>query len=315
MHQLEMKESDDQEKDECSSAVSSDITFSWNTSQEVLLKGISERANCMRWLHNQCQLHFEYYNFYLTIPNVIISTLNGSFTMSLNSLFTSPESQKVATTMIGLISIFSAILTTLNQYVKSQQMMESHRAAGLSYSKLHRVITNELALRRDQRSNALDFLKSIRQEQDRLENTSPSILPKIIAKFNIQFASRQIEKPEIAGDLDETDVNRSVKISAMRVVNEIGKAIKQTINSVSVTPVLSDKENSPKTSISIRHVSGLYPIRSMATIQCNENKKESIVEELTRIITTDTDRSIPPTPPITELKGSNGPRGSSRPTN
>ncbi len=190
---------------------SSVIAASWNDSQERLLKGIAERSNCMRWLHTQCNLYFEYLNFYLTIPNVIISTLNGSFTMSLTSLFPDLDSQKAATTIIGLISIFSAVLITMNQYVKSQQMMEAHRSAGLSYSKLHRMIMNELSLRRDQRSNGLDFLKLVRQEIDRLENTAPSILPAIIKRFNIQFAESEIEKPEIAGDLDQVEVNHEKK--------------------------------------------------------------------------------------------------------
>ena len=190
---------------------STEITNTWNESQENLLKAISERSNCMRWLHSQCQTHFEYMNFYLTIPNVIISTLNGSFTMSLNSLFPEPESQKYATTIIGLVSIFSAVLITMNQYVKSQQMMEAHRAAALAYGKLHRMISNELAMRRDQRSNGFEFLKVVRTEQDRLENMSPNILPNVINKFNRVFAHREIEKPEIAGDLDVVTVNTSAK--------------------------------------------------------------------------------------------------------
>jgi hypothetical protein len=165
----------------------------------------------MRWLHNQCNLHFESLNFWFTIPNVVISTLNGSFTMSLTSLFPDGEGQKVATTLIGLVSIFSAVLITMNQYMKSQQMMEAHRAAGLAYGKLHRIIMNELALRRDQRTNALEFLKLVRTEQDRLENSAPSVLPSVIRKFNKQFADREIEKPEIAGDLDETSVNQTSK--------------------------------------------------------------------------------------------------------
>lgn len=186
---------------------SSDIAATWNENEELFLKSTSERANCMRWMHNQCNLHFDNLNFYFTIPNVIISTLNGSLTMSLNSLFPDPGAQKYATTVIGLVSILSAVLITMNQYVKSQQMMESHRAAGLAYGKLHRMICNELAVRRDQRSNAIEFLKVVKAEQDRLESTSPNILPSIIMMFNRQFVDRNIEKPEIAGDLDATEVN------------------------------------------------------------------------------------------------------------
>jgi len=200
------------EKEDTQSETSTEIANTWNEGQEGLLKSISERSNGMRWLHTQCNYYFDTMNFYLTIPNIVLSTLNGGFTMSLTSVFPDSKSQHVATLIIGVISIFSAVLTTLNQYIKSQQMMEAHRSASISYGKLNRIINNELALRRDQRSNAIEFLKIIRSEQDRLENTAPSILPKIIIKFNTQFADRDIEKPEIAGDLDETTVNSSSKV-------------------------------------------------------------------------------------------------------
>jgi hypothetical protein len=86
-------------------------------------------------------------------------------------------------------------------------MAEAHHAAGLSYGKLHRTVMNELALRRDQRTNGMIFLQHVRTETDRLESTAPSILPHIIRLFNKQFAHRTIEKPEITGDLDEVEVN------------------------------------------------------------------------------------------------------------
>ena len=241
---MDTSKDDDNRSQGDNSIVSSATSTSWNSYQENLLKGISERSNCMRWLHNQCQLHFENLNFYFTIPNVIISTLNGSFTMSLTSLFSTPEEQKVATTIIGLISIFSAVLITMNQYVKSQQMMEAHRAAGLAYGKLHRIIMNELALRRDQRQNSLEFLKFVRTEQDRLENSSPSILPSVIRKFNKQFEHRDIEKPEIAGDLDETTINTSSK-TRRHIEEPAGSGITGMISKV--VPLL--RQDSPVASI------------------------------------------------------------------
>jgi hypothetical protein len=73
------------------------------------------------------------------------------------------------------------------------------------------MVSNELALRRDQRTNALEFLRVVRIEQDRLENMSPNILPQVIERFNKQFKDRDIEKPEVAGDLDEVLINHGVK--------------------------------------------------------------------------------------------------------
>jgi len=173
-------------------------------------------------------------NFYLTIPNIVISTLNGSITMSLNTLFPTPDEQKTATTIIGLISLFSAILITLNQYIKSQQMAEAHNAASLTYSKLYRTIMNELSLRRDQRTNGLDFLKYVRGEIDRLESSDPHILPFAIQQFNIKFHSSHIEKPELTGDLDPLEINTETESTEST----------QPIT-IKDTPQLPDPEPSP----------------------------------------------------------------------
>jgi hypothetical protein len=190
-----------------SNLVVRDILDTWNESQEILLKTICERSNCMRWLHTQCISYYDSLHFCLTIPNIIITTVNGSVTMSISSLFTNPHDQQTALTIVGLISLFSAALLTINQYIKSQQMSESHRIASIAYSKLYRTIMNELALRRDQRVNGLDFLNVVRSEIDRLESTSPSVLPFVIRKFNKKFLKNSIEKPEITGDLDEVYIN------------------------------------------------------------------------------------------------------------
>jgi hypothetical protein len=226
--------------DQKSNTDSSTDTTTWNTGQEELLKAISERSNCMRWLHTQCYYYFENANFFLTIPNVVISTLNGGFTMSLTSLFPDPSGQRAATTIIGLVSIFSAMLITMNQYIKSQQMMESHRAAALSQGKLYRMISNELALRRDQRTNALEFLRVVRIEQDRLENMSPNILPQVIERFNKQFKDRDIEKPEVAGDLDEVLINHGVKKSkgsfTPEIVERTNTLARRLTNKLSTVP-------------------------------------------------------------------------------
>ena len=234
---MEKKHDEDNE-----SETPSVIAASWNTAQEHLLKGISERSNGMRWLHTQSHIYFNNMNFYLTIPSVIITTVNGSVTMSLNSLFPDPAAQKVALTLLGLISIFSAILTTINQYAKSAQMSEAHRTSAVAYGKLHRIIMNELALRRDQRPNSMDFLKNVRTEQDRLENSSPTILENIILRFNTQFANRNIEKPEITGDIDEVNINKSPIVA---MLNRVYNFIKTPTDKAPIKPgrVLPNEEN------------------------------------------------------------------------
>ena len=192
------------------SLTSTAIANTWNSAHEELLAGIADRANCMRWMHNACNNHFELWNFWLTVPTIAISTVTGSATIGLSSLFPGP--QGTATTILGMLGITCGILNTLNQYMKTSQYAESNRIASLSYGKLHRLISNELALRRDQRCVAMDFLKLVRQEQDRLQETSPTILQSVIHRFNTLFKTNvDLERPEITGDLEHAQINRSAR--------------------------------------------------------------------------------------------------------
>jgi len=223
--------------DEENSETSSQIASTWNTSHETLLAAIADRSNCSRWLHNASQSYFDSYNFYLTVPNIAISTIAGSATIGLTSIFP-PDYQRTAATIIGLCTLGCGVLTSINQYMKSAQLAEAHRAAGIAHGKLHRVIASELTLRRDQRLNALDFLKVIRSEQDRLQETSPAILENIIKKFRLQFKDNvELEKPEIVGDLDHVQVNHSSKYESHTPTRPPNNTPNAT-NSLNATPTV-----------------------------------------------------------------------------
>ena len=167
------------------------------------MAAIGDRCNGYQWLHTHSQALYEGWNFYLTIPSIILSAITGSVTIGLTSLFPDQRGQTIATTVLGAVTIGSGVLTTVNQYMKSGALAEGHRAAALAYGKLYRLILTELSLRREQRAEAVVFLKQVRSEQDRLQEMSPSIPASVIAHFNAVFKdNKMLEKPEIVGDLD-----------------------------------------------------------------------------------------------------------------
>lgn len=193
------------------SETSSEIAQTWNTAQEELLASIADRSLGMSWMHSKSQRWYDSCNFWLTIPSIIIGTLSGSATMGLSS-WVDVENQKTAQIVVGLLTLSCGVLTSVNNFIKSSQRAEGHRSASLAYAKLHRMIQSEVALRRDQRVHAADFIKVIRTEQDRLEDTSPEVLDLVVHQFRKEFKHRtDLEKPEIAGDLDHVHVNRSMK--------------------------------------------------------------------------------------------------------
>jgi hypothetical protein len=195
---------------EDTSESSSDIANSWNSAHETLLASIGDKANCMRWMHTQSQIYYDRWNFWLSIPSVTLTALAGATTIGLTQL--NPTAQTYITILVGVVTISTGVLTSINQLIKAPQCSEGHRIASIAYGKLYRVISNELALRRDQRTNAQEFLKVIRVEQDRLEESCPVIHSNIIRRFNEKVESNvTLEKPEIVGELDHIHVNMSSK--------------------------------------------------------------------------------------------------------
>jgi hypothetical protein len=150
------------------------MSNSWDDSHENLLASIGDRANSMRWMHMQSHNYYQNLNFWLTVPNIAVTALSGSASIGITTLF-SGQTQTIVGIIIGLATLSSSILTTINQYIKSSQMAESHRISGVAYGKLYRLISDELALRREQRINAEVFIENVRKEQDRLEESSPAI--------------------------------------------------------------------------------------------------------------------------------------------
>jgi hypothetical protein len=161
-------------------------------------------------MHTQSQVYYDRWNFWLSVPSVTLTALAGATTIGLTQL--NPVAQTYVTIAVGITTIATGVLTSINQLLKAPQFGEGHRIASIAYGKLYRVISNELALRRDQRTNAQEFLKIIRLEQDRLEESCPVIHGNIIRRFNKKVESNAtLEKPEIVGELDHIRVNMSTK--------------------------------------------------------------------------------------------------------
>ena len=174
----------------------------WSTEIELLLAEWSEKSTCYRWLHSRSEKKYRkrYYSF--SIPVIILSTLAGVANAGLATYV--PESgHKTGQAIIGGVNIFAGILSTLQNFLKVAEVMESHRSCSVSWSKLGRAISIELAMDPKRRQNCHDFLKVCRAEYDRLIEQSPIITDDIIKVFKRKFKAYDVAKPPICNGLDK----------------------------------------------------------------------------------------------------------------
>ena len=177
----------------------------WNSQIERIIAEEGERALCYSWLHAKSEKQYSKYNNYITLPTIVLSTIAGTASIGSQALFNNPTASSIG---VGIISLTVGILNTVSTHFGWAKRAESHRISGVTYSKIHRFIVIELSLPRSERMAAHDMLKVVREQLDRLQETSPQVPDTIIGTFKYMFGSTtpDVSKPEITNGLDPIEV-------------------------------------------------------------------------------------------------------------
>jgi len=181
------------------------INYKWNDSLENILKSIGEKASCYSILHRNSEIKYLKMNNFLALPTSILSTISGALSIGSNSIFGSDE---YASVYIGIISLFTGIIASINSYFGYSKRSENHRIISIQYSKLYNFINLELSLSRNERMNAKNMMKFIRIELERLIETSPPISKEIIEEFNKKYKEDKVERPPETNGLSSIIPNR-----------------------------------------------------------------------------------------------------------
>ena len=169
----------------------------WHPQQEKILKTWGEAAACYRYMNNQAFLMYKKSSMRYTLPIIVISTVTGTANFAQSTF---PSSiRPLVPLAIGSMNIITAIMTTVMQFLKINELMEGHRAASIQYGKLSRTIRLELSLPLEERSqHGTEMVEYCRAEYDRLIEQSPPIPYSIIMSFEREFPDDSaFFKPEI----------------------------------------------------------------------------------------------------------------------
>lgn len=207
----------------------------WNDQLERILSNEGERALCYFWLHNHAQKKYSKLDTVIALPVIILSTIAGTGSIASDSLF--PGSQ-YANVGIGAISLGVGILNTISSYFAWAKRSEGHKIAAMTYSKLYKFIVIELSLPRKERMGAGDMLKVIREQTERLSETSPQVPDDTIKAFNVKFedSTPDISKPEITNGLDPIIVYGEIHPEKSNSMSTVGTPKLKKIETYKGTP-------------------------------------------------------------------------------
>lgn len=272
----------------------------WTSQEEVLLAEWADKATCYKWLHSRSEKLYRRMNYIFTIPVIILSTLTGTANFAMDS-FVPEEHKQLAMAGVGSINIFAGILSTLQNFLRYAELMESHRLSEVQWSKFGRNIAVELAMAPKKRKPVKEFLKISRLEYDRLIEQSPTIDDSIIKQFKSNFSNASLKKPDICNGLDECEIYQPTKEEkAAELMSNIGMKMKEKENKTKknnkwgkVSGHINDINHLNKTSNTVSHkkhdtskdIEHLTSIGRVSNLKksLGESKAENHVEQINEI--------------------------------
>jgi len=169
----------------------------WHPQQEMILKTWGEAAACYRFMNYQAYMMYKKLSMRFTLPVIVLSTITGTANFAQEQF---PLSiRPVVPSIIGGMNLIAGLIATIMQFLKINELTESHRVASQLYGKLSRTIRLELTLPLSERcKNGSDMVEECRAEYDRLIEQSPSIPKNILSDFEKEFPDDSVfYKPEI----------------------------------------------------------------------------------------------------------------------
>ena len=172
----------------------------WTSTHEAILKRFGEICSVYNHLHGECHRRYKSRHMSFTLPVVIIGTLSGTANMAMGSFRDNDNAMAIVPVVIGSFNLFSAILTTISQFLKLSELSEGHKAASISYGKLSRQIRLEMSLDRNERSQTGgEMVKITDLTLTRLLEQGPNISEKVLKDFErkIKNTPFNLTLPEI----------------------------------------------------------------------------------------------------------------------
>lgn len=179
------------------------MNIRYTNETEKLFKEEAEKSEGMSILHDRSFKKYTWYSVIINIPVIVLSSIVGFITTI--DMF---ESQNY---MIGGLSIFIAIIKTLDSYFSWTSRAENHRIMSLAYIKISKFIQIQLSLERHNRIEASDMLKIIQNDLQNLRESESPIDEDIIVWFNNTHMEINIKKPAICNGLTEITINTKEK--------------------------------------------------------------------------------------------------------
>tara|TARA_Y100000310_G_C20702593_1_gene831333 strand:- start:11101 stop:11760 length:660 start_codon:yes stop_codon:yes gene_type:complete len=178
----------------------------WHESYEIILKELADEAQISAFVHSRSHELFSMRSNRYELPITIFSAVAG-FGNFLSSHF--KDQQEAIIVCVGVLSVFTAILSQQARKLKLNELSESHRIASISWGKFYNDIRIQLMRQRSEREAIHEYIRNITNEYQRLIEITP-LAPKSIRqrikRKRKKFQKKGMSIPFLFNSMHPTEV-------------------------------------------------------------------------------------------------------------
>ncbi len=173
--------------------VSPSPKLEWTKQVSFIMSAWADGAKSYRWLHEQAYREFKHKSKIFNIPVIILQAFAGFASVSMQGYV--PDAQmRWAQLGVGVVNFIGGTLTTILNYYRFTQRAEAHYQAWVGWSRLGRLISNELSLEKRFRKDPSEFFKICKAEYERLMEMSPKVPSNVEEVFDFKFRGKKLKK-------------------------------------------------------------------------------------------------------------------------
>jgi hypothetical protein len=154
--------------------------IAWSSKAENLLKLYMERAQVYTILYGRAFRRMQLLGYCLSMPSIVLSTIAGTGNFALSSI--DPESQGVATLVLGLLSSSTIVISSIESFFEITSQRDAFARAQSRYDSISRRIVAQLSLPRYMRTvDGASLLREVIKLDIAIQNEVPP-LPNVALK-------------------------------------------------------------------------------------------------------------------------------------
>ena len=199
------------------------------TKNTTIYQKLLIRLQALKKVHYECAEIYNKYNMYLNIPSIGITALASIASFLSLSEYVPTDQQNICSLIVGILSVGSTMMQSLNNTLKYSAKIESHQLAGDEYNKLLTKLQFEAY-----NPNEENFLNKIEEKILEIKNNCKYFpINSVLLKYDDDLSLKKFVKSSTYNNTN-SESNSTLNNTIINEDNENTKLLKNKRRNINI---------------------------------------------------------------------------------